>query len=257
MKSSLLLLLHSHRNCIMPGAKAALVLLSALVAAIIIPTADGFSLSPSISATRHHHHVVGGGGASTLISPSLPRGLICKSNYHHQGGRRSTSLLFAVDPSNNNNNDDESSIIEQTSSTTMYTPFNRPLLATIDTIALIIFAAIGKSSHTTTGDIDIIAVLLTAFPFVTSWLLTSPITNVYSPDEDDTSDTSNILLSTSKKVGKGWGVAIPLGIVLRGVIKGYAPPVPFIIVTLISTFVILVLARVLFAIVEDVFVEIV
>lgn len=250
MKSSLLLLLHSHRNCIMPGAKAALVLLSALVAAIIL-TADGFSLSPSISATRHHHHVVGGGGASTLISP-----LICKSNYHHhQGGRRSTSLLFAVDPSNNNNNDDESSIIEQTSSTTMYTPFNRPLLATIDTIALIIFAAIGKSSHTTTGDIDIIAVLLTAFPFVTSWLLTSPITNVYSPD--DTSDTSNILLSTSKKVGKGWGVAIPLGIVLRGVIKGYAPPVPFIIVTLISTFVILVLARVLFAIVEDVFVEIV
>ena len=49
----------------------------------------------------------------------------------------------------------------------------------------------------------------------------------------------------------------PLGVVLRGVIKGYAPPVPFIIVTLISTFIILVLARVLFAIVEDVFVEIV
>jgi hypothetical protein len=48
-----------------------------------------------------------------------------------------------------------------------------------------------------------------------------------------------------------------LGVVLRGVIKGYAPPVPFIIVTLVSTFVILVLARVLFAIVEDVFVEIV
>ncbi|KAL7458054.1 hypothetical protein ACHAWC_009556 [Mediolabrus comicus] len=136
----------------------------------------------------------------------------------------------------------------------MYTPFNRPLLAAIDTIALIIFAAIGKSSHTTTGDIDIIAVLLTAFPFVTSWLLTSPITNVYSPD---TSDSSNILLSTAKKVVKGWGVAIPLGVVLRGVIKGYAPPVPFIIVTLISTFIILVLARVLFAIVEDVFVEIV
>jgi hypothetical protein len=137
----------------------------------------------------------------------------------------------------------------------MYTPFNRPLLAGIDTISLIIFAAIGKSSHTTTGEIDIIAVLLTAFPFVTSWLLTSPITNVYSPD--DTSDSSNILLSTAKKVGKGWGVAIPLGVVLRGVIKGYAPPVPFIIVTLISTFVILIIGRILFAIVEDVFVEIV
>ena len=52
-------------------------------------------------------------------------------------------------------------------------------------------------------------------------------------------------------------VAIPLGVVLRGVIKGYAPPVPFIIVTLISTFVILIIGRILFAIVEDVFVEIV
>ena len=199
----------------MPAAKALV-----LLAAVTIPTADGFSLSPRSIATAQHHR-----GAST-------------------------SLSFAADPFNSNNNDDESSIIEQTS----YTPFNRPLLAAIDTIALIIFAAIGKSSHTTTGDIDIIAVLLTAFPFVTSWLLTSPITNVYSPDD---TDTSNILLSTAKKVVKGWGVAIPLGVVLRGVIKGYAPPVPFIIVTLISTFVILVLARVLFAIVEDVFVEIV
>ena len=193
MKSSLLL--HSHRrNCIMPAAKA-FVLLSALVAAII-PTADGFSLSPSISATRHHHHhhVVGGGGASTLISP-----LICNSKYHHQGGRHSTSLLFAADPFNNNNNDDESSIIEQTSSnsSTMYTPFNRPLLAAIDTTALIIFAAIGKSSHTTTGDIDIIAVLLTAFPFVTAWLLTSPITNVYSPDDTENTAGVNIPIYAS------------------------------------------------------------
>lgn len=245
MKSSLHIV-HSHRrNCIMTASKALVaVLLSALAAAIIISAADGFSLSPRSIAKANHHHVVG--GASTLISP-----LICNSNYHHQGGRQhSTSLLFAVDPENSNVDYDELSITEQT-----YTPFNRPLLAVIDTIALIIFAAIGKSSHTTTGDIDILAVLLTAFPFVTSWLLTSPITNVYSPD--DTSDTSNILLSTAKKVVKGWGVAIPLGVILRGAIKGYAPPVPFVIVTLISTFVILVLGRVLFAIVEDVFVEIV
>ncbi|KAL7450228.1 hypothetical protein ACHAWC_002183 [Mediolabrus comicus] len=168
----------------MPASKA----LVLLVATIIVSTADGFSLSPRSIATAQHHR-----GASTLISPH-----ICNSNCHHQGGRHSTSLLFAADPFNNNNNDDESPTIEQTSSTTMYTPFNRPLLAAIDTIALIIFAAIGKSSHTTTGDIDIMAVLLTAFPFVTSWLLTSPITNVYSPD--DTSDSSNILLSTAKKV---------------------------------------------------------
>ena len=56
---------------------------------------------------------------------------------------------------------------------------------------------------------------------------------------------------------KGWAVAVPLGIALRGAIKGYVPPTPFIIVTLISTLVILVGVRVLFAVVEDVFVEMV
>ena len=52
-------------------------------------------------------------------------------------------------------------------------------------------------------------------------------------------------------------VAIPLGIVLRGVIKGYVPPVPFMVVTLISTLVILAGVRVVFSVAEDFFVELV
>ena len=173
--------------------------------------------------------------------------------------QRLPTSLFAVEPDSSNNDPSVDSSSSSSSSSsglqTFYTPLNRPLLAIIDTISLIVFAAIGKSSHGANGDLDIFAVLLTAFPFVTAWLSTSPLTGVYSPD--DTSDESNVIVSTGLKVVKGWAVAVPLGIVLRGVIKGYIPPTPFIIVTLISTLVILVGARVLFAVAEDVFVEMV
>jgi hypothetical protein len=79
------------------------------------------------------------------------------------------------------------------------------------------------------------------------------MTGVYSPDER--SPDINMATSTAIKVAKGWALAIPAGIVLRGVIKGYAPPVPFIIVTLISTLVILAGVRVLFNVLENFFVE--
>lgn len=134
-----------------------------------------------------------------------------------------------------------------------YTPLDRPLLALVDAVALVIFAAIGKSSHSADGSLDPLAVLITAFPFVTAWLTTSPLTGVYSPDERG----ENVLSSTALKVGKGWILAVPLGIALRGAIKGYVPPVPFVIVTLISTLVILAGVRILFSVLEDFFVELV
>lgn len=143
--------------------------------------------------------------------------------------------------------------VESNSSSTMtiYTPLDRPLLAIIDAISLTTFAAIGKSSHSNDGSLSLIAVLITAFPFITAWMVTSPLTGVYSPDVRD----EDLALSTALKVGKGWALAIPIGIALRGVIKGYVPPVPFIIVTLISTLVILVGVRIAFSLVEDFFVE--
>lgn len=152
------------------------------------------------------------------------------------------------------NNDDsiEDSTLSPTSNT-IYTPLDRPLLAVVDSISLVIFAAIGKSSHSADGSLDLIGILITAFPFITAWLATSPLTGVYSPDDRE----QNILSSTALKVGKGWIVAVPLGIALRGVIKGYVPPVPFIIVTLIATLVILAGVRILFSVAEDFFVELV
>ena len=248
MKSS------SLRSLLRPAATTLAALLLLLSTLATISSVDGFS--PVVNTQlaggtlRTHVLVSSPRAASITATPLLQSNkgssLYLKQN-DQQGHKRLTTSLFAVEPDNNN----ESSIGMQK----LYTPIDRPLLAVIDIISLIVFAAIGKSSHSANGDLEIFAVLMTAFPFVTAWLSTSPLTQVYSPD--DTSDESNVIVSTGMKVVKGWAVAVPLGIALRGAIKGYVPPTPFIIVTLISTLVILVGVRVLFAIAEDVFVEMV
>ena len=134
-----------------------------------------------------------------------------------------------------------------------YNPLDRPLLAAVDAAALVVFAAIGKSSHSPDGALDIGAVLVTALPFVAAWLSLSPLTGVYSPDDRD----ENFLTEVASKVARGWAASVPVGIALRGAIKGYVPPLPFVVVTLISTLAILVASRLLFGILEDFFVELV
>ncbi|KAL3800834.1 hypothetical protein HJC23_001671 [Cyclotella cryptica] len=151
--------------------------------------------------------------------------------------------------------EDDNDLVDASVSPTLYTPIDRPLLAIVDTVGLTIFALIGKSSHSSDGPVDLVGVFSTAFPFITAWLATSPITGIYSPDERG-GDT-NMATSTAIKVAKGWAVAIPLGIVLRGLLKGYAPPLPFVVVTLITTLAILAATRVLFNIVENLFVELI
>ena len=133
-------------------------------------------------------------------------------------------------------------------------PFDRPLLALADAAALTGFAAVGKASHSgPNGAIELSAVLQTALPFLISWFATSPLTEVYKESER----SENLALATVKQLVLGWAVAIPLGCVLRGFIKGYVPPTSFIVVTLIATLVILTVSRILFAIAEDFFVEMV
>ena len=164
----------------------------------------------------------------------------------------SSSRLYS---SSNDDDVDNDTATKEVISTmgNIYTPLDRPLLAIIDTISLTIFAAIGKSSHSSDGSLDILSVLITAFPFITVWLATSPITAVYSPDYKN--EKSNVIASVLMKVMGGWLLAIPLGIVMRGLIKGYVPPAPFIVVTLLATLIILVGVRILFSIAEDFFVE--
>ncbi|KAG7370733.1 DUF3054 domain containing protein [Nitzschia inconspicua] len=137
-------------------------------------------------------------------------------------------------------------------STPASTLLDRPVLAILDFVALMVFAAIGKASHAvgdeTTLFQELSGVALTALPFVVSWFATSFVTGVYqtiriSDDTNNNNSNNDWLVSTWKQTAKGWIVAIPLGCVGRGLIKGYVPPIPFVIVTMIATFVILGLTR--------------
>lgn len=139
------------------------------------------------------------------------------------------------------------------------TPFDRPVLAFVDMLALLTFAAVGKASHAPDGSIDLVATILVAFPFIVSWWGTSPLTQIYGHETDrgGNDSESNLVKDVLLKVARGWIIAVPLGIVGRGIMKGYVPPLPFIIVTLVATFVTLGIARILFTVLEDLFVEVV
>lgn len=129
-------------------------------------------------------------------------------------------------------------------------PLDRPVLSAIDTLSLLVFAGVGKASHSAVdGSLDLIAVLVTAFPFLVSWFLVAPLIGSYRPEA--TKDISSAAIQTTK----AWALAVPLGCILRGVIKGYIPPVPFVVVTLIATLVILCAGRVGYTFLSELYVE--
>lgn len=114
-------------------------------------------------------------------------------------------------------------------------PLDRPIVSVIDTVALLTFAAIGKASHNPDGSWDILGILWTALPFLLSWFTVAPLLGCFTP----MATTSGDIKQSTISVAKGWIVAIPLGCLLRGAIKGYLPPIAFVIVTLIATLVLL------------------
>jgi hypothetical protein len=128
-------------------------------------------------------------------------------------------------------------------------PLDRPVLSAIDASALTIFAGIGKASHSSDGSLDVGAVLVTALPFLVSWFVVSPLIGCFTPEA--TKDVKSAAIQSAK----GWILAVPLGCVLRGVIKGYIPPLPFVIVTMIATLVILTAGRVGYTALSELYVE--
>lgn len=178
-----------------------LALLAALVA-----SADGFVAPNKVaSAVRHH---------SSTRPSSLSRPVIRKS------------AIQKAEP--------EDSLSTESSSPKFSSPLDKPILAVLDLVALLVFAGVGKASHATDGSLDLLAVGVTAFPFIFSWLATSFFTGVYGPI-----DSQKWLQSSFQQTLQGWIVAIPIGCVGRGLIKGYVPPVPFLIVTMIATLIML------------------
>lgn len=164
------------------------------------------------------------------------------SSFSSQSGRSQPSLASLTLLRSSNDKDGD-----------FCTPLDRPLLALVDVSALTAFAAVGKASHNSDGSLELTAVALTALPFWLAWLGTSPFTGVYKSTENK----DNLIKATLQQVVVGWALAIPLGCVLRGFIKGYIPPIPFVVVTLVSTLIILSIARLVFAVAEDFFVELV
>ena len=128
---------------------------------------------------------------------------------------------------------------------------NRPVLAIIDFISLVTFAAIGKASHAPDGSLDVIGVSITAFPFLLSWFTITPLIGCYNPSPKDLGSIKQLSMDVLINAGKGWALAVPMGCVLRGVFKGYVPPTPFVIVTLISTAIIIGGTRVLYTIISN------
>lgn len=133
------------------------------------------------------------------------------------------------------------------SSLSLASPLDQPILASLDLAALVVFAAVGKASHASDGSLDLWAVIQTAFPFVLAWFSTSFLTGVYSNLASASSSSSSSsslennewLIESWKQTAVGWIIAMPLGCVGRGLIKGYTPPVPFVIVTMIATLILL------------------
>lgn len=128
-------------------------------------------------------------------------------------------------------------------------PFDRPVLSLIDFFSIFAFAAVGKASHSADGSLDVMAVAQTAFPFLLSWFVTAPLLGCYTPSA--TAD----LKSSVTQTAKGWIVAIPLGCIIRGISKGYIPPLPFVIVTMIATFIILNIGRAGYTALSEMYVE--
>eukprot|EP01038_Epipyxis_sp_PR26KG_P013062 gene13062-17506_t len=104
-------------------------------------------------------------------------------------------------------------------------------LAVGDVSALVAFASIGRNNH---GEgLDLVGLSNTAFPFVFSWLLISPLLGAYARSATATKGSiiSGLL--------PGWSASLFGALAIRGLLKGSIPPVPFVIVSLTATFVLL------------------
>ena len=88
---------------------------------------------------------------------------------------------------------------------------------------ILLFAAIGRGNHNSDGG----SVLTTAAPFLLTWALIAPLLGAYKTPET----RAAALLDPLPAVA----IAAPLGCALRGVLQGYQPPLPFWIVALIAT----------------------
>ena len=106
------------------------------------------------------------------------------------------------------------------------------MLAAGDLVALLAFAAAGRANHGEGIDVE---TFVTALPFIVGWFGTAPFLGGFV-----TPAQGGDVRAAATAAAKCWAVATPLGLVFRGLSKGYVPPTPFIIVSMVSTGVLLI-----------------
>ncbi|KAL8494613.1 hypothetical protein ACS0TY_025449 [Phlomoides rotata] len=103
------------------------------------------------------------------------------------------------------------------------------LLAGGDVAALLLFAAIGRFSHgLSVYDFE---TFKTADPFIAGWFLSAYFLGGFS----DEGKGKKGLWSAVAAATKSWSLGIPLGIIIRAITIGHAPPTNFVLVTMGST----------------------
>ena len=113
---------------------------------------------------------------------------------------------------------------------------NRPALAIGDLLAFVVFASIGRGNHG--ENLDWLSIMNTAWPFLLSWIVLSPFLGAYS-----NSATQSKGAQVAIGMIPAWFCSVASALVIRGYVKDYIPPTPFIIVSMTATFVLLFLWR--------------
>jgi hypothetical protein len=116
------------------------------------------------------------------------------------------------------------------------------LLIAGDIITFVVFAAIGRRSHGEAAGFEaILQVLETAAPFMIGWFVVSPFVGAFKRE---------IVLqprSMATRTALAWLLALPIGLVLRALIRNTGIPTSFAVVTFLVVLVLLGGWRTIFA----------
>ena len=116
------------------------------------------------------------------------------------------------------------------------------LLAVGDALAFMIFAALGRASHSEAAGIAaILQVAETAAPFAIGWFVVAPFAGTYR------ADIASRPRQMLERSALAWLLAWPIGLLLRALIRQTSIPLSFALVTLITNMLILLGWRGLFA----------
>ena len=113
-----------------------------------------------------------------------------------------------------------------------------------DIIVFLVFAAIGRRSHSESS--NILGVALTALPFAAAWFIVSPFVGAFRRGLEVF--PGKMALRTSL----AWLAAWPIAMLLRGVFVDQAvPPWNFALITLVTNTILLLLWRVPFTLINS------